>query len=67
MVNYRCGCKEDVDMDLLAGIGVLIAIFLANFLVGKAIRNKANGQLGLNVEVQTTKGVDCVVRDTENF
>jgi hypothetical protein len=54
-------------MDLLAGIGVLIAIFLANFLVGKAIRNKANGQLGLNVEVQTTKGVDCVVRDTENF
>jgi hypothetical protein len=54
-------------MDLLAGIGVLIAIFLANFLVGKAIRYKANGQLGLNVEVQTTKGVDCVVRDTENF
>jgi hypothetical protein len=54
-------------MDLLAGIGVLIAIFLANFLLGKAIRNKANGQLGLTIEVQTTKGVDCVVRDTENF
>ena len=45
-------------MKLMAGIVVIIAVFLANFLVGKTISNKANEQIGLNNEVQIMKGVD---------
>jgi len=45
-------------MELLAGIVVLIAVFQANFLVGKYISNKPNEQIGLNNEVQIIKGVD---------
>jgi len=45
-------------MEQLAGIVVLIAVFQANFLVGKYISNKPNEQIGLNNEVQIIKGVD---------
>jgi len=45
-------------MELLAGIVVLIAVFLANFLVGKYINNKSNKPIGLNNEIQIIKGVD---------
>ena len=45
-------------MELLAGIVVLIAVFLANFLVGKTISHKANEQIGLNNEVQIMEGAD---------
>ena len=43
---------------MLAGIVVLIAVFQANFLVGKTISNKPDEPIGLNNEVQIIKGVD---------
>ena len=45
-------------MELLAGIVVLIAVFLVNFLVGKYISNKPNEPIRLNNEIQIIKGVD---------
>lgn len=54
-------------MDILIGIVGVIAVFLANFLLGKAIRNKENRQLGSNLEVLSMKGVDFDVKDAKNL
>ncbi|HWJ02440.1 MAG TPA: hypothetical protein VNU93_02100 [Verrucomicrobiae bacterium] len=44
-------------MELLIGILIFVAVFLANFLLGQAIRNKAD-KTNVNIDIQTIEGVD---------